>query len=292
MYHRPAGGNKGKNDEESGNGVGGGLAYPQCLPVHKGGQKENQRRRQEHAARQGENQRPSGPLGSLPEGDHQDIEAGEEKAAEIGDGPAHGEGDQLRVLRGEEKVELPGAQENQGAAHKPNPKEHPGGKAAHGPAAPLLSRGHEAAEYRLEPLRHPQEQGEQNQHQIADDQIGGQAQLPVAVAGDGKVIEEGDDADGELHHKGGQAAGQDAARLRRPETAADEIQLPPSAQKVGQEDQHTENWAQGGGQRGPPDTHVQRIKIQFSRCALRSWICDYNSNKIVQFIGQKFWYAA
>lgn len=37
---------------------------------------------------------------------------------------------------------------------------------------------------------------------------------------------------------------------------------------------------------------VHQIKIQFSRCALRSWICDYNSNKIVQFIGQKFWYAA
>ena len=37
---------------------------------------------------------------------------------------------------------------------------------------------------------------------------------------------------------------------------------------------------------------ILRIKIQFSRCALRSWICDYNSNKIVQFIGQKFWYAA
>lgn len=38
--------------------------------------------------------------------------------------------------------------------------------------------------------------------------------------------------------------------------------------------------------------YIRRIKIQFSRCALRSWICDYNSNKIVQFIGQKFWYAA
>ncbi len=41
-----------------------------------------------------------------------------------------------------------------------------------------------------------------------------------------------------------------------------------------------------------PAIYIPEIKIQFSRCALRSWICDYNSNKIVQFIGQKFWYAA
>lgn len=45
-------------------------------------------------------------------------------------------------------------------------------------------------------------------------------------------------------------------------------------------------------QKGLQDIGVRTIKIQFSRCALRSWICDYNSNKIVQFIGQKFWYAA
>ena len=201
-------------------------------------------------------------MAGLPEGDHQDIEPGQEIAEKVQRALGAGKGDQLQVPGGKDGVKLLSQEEHRPVAGQPDPHEYPHREPAHRLRPLPLSGGHKVAEDRLEPLGQPQEQGQNNQHHVPHHQIGRQSQLPEAVAGDGQVIEEGGHPDGELHHKGGHAAQQDLPHP--PERGPDpgEIQRPSPPQEVGQKDEHAENRSQSGGEGRPPDAPVQGVHEQ------------------------------
>ncbi len=185
------------------------MAQPDHLVAEEDGQDGDQDRRPQDAAGQRDGQGPLRPAGGLPEGDHQDVVPRQEEPAEVGQAFAAHEVDELRVIGIEDGEEITGEEYDQQVADDADQQKHLGCEGAQAAASLSLSGAGEVAEHWLEALRHAQEQGQDNEHQVADDQIGRQADFSKAMAYDGEVVDEGDDADGELHDEGRKAQGID-----------------------------------------------------------------------------------
>ena len=76
------------------------------------------------------------------------------------------------------------------------------------------------------------------------------------MAHNGEVVNEGDDTDGELHDEGWETQGVDFSDPAQGHRRAGEVQIAPLGEKMGQQDQHAEDGANGGGQSCAADAHM------------------------------------
>ena len=232
---------------------------PQTFRAEKDRQQRNQNRRPDDAPGKGNRKRLSGAPDRLPVRNHQDVDARKEKSPEIGGAPLHREVYQLGIPRIEQGEKPARKKRNHDAAENTEDKEHPDGKPEQ-PSAPLtFTRTKKITEYRLKPLRHSEEQRQDNQHQVADDKIGGKSDFTEAVAHNRKIVHEGDDADAELHDKIGKAEPVHRSGILQLQFKFRRIQRFPFEHKMGQKNEHAENRTDCGGERGPGNPHVHRI---------------------------------
>lgn len=89
-----------------------------------------------------------------------------------------------------------------------------------------ISQAGEIAKYRLQAFRQTQEQCQNNQHQVAHDQIRRQPSLPIAVMDDEKIMQERHRTNGEFHDERRKAVQEDQPDLPEAQRCPRKVEIP------------------------------------------------------------------